>query len=520
MQQKSFALFIALVCLAYVVFRLWGLTESCLWFDEIFSIHAAELPLRGLLDLAAKDLIHPPLFYILLKLWILVGGETLFWLRLFPFFFSLLAIVPFLFICKELRLGRFATGTAMVLFAVNGSLIKYTQEVRMYSLLLFLSLLSLWLFTRFFFKGKNFLLLLLVNVLLVYTHYYGWFIIFSEVVAIAWFQRIKLGRIVVVTGVAAAAFLPWVVAVISAARSGSEISQNIGWIPRPGFSALFEFAVSIVEPFHFRLSSSDPITIPYASLPILAAIGIAKIWYFLKDKDEAERIRMSLLAIFCGVPVAFAFIASWIMPFSVWGNRHLIVVVPPMLLLAGVFLANASPQILRIGLTSVCAVALVIGFVVRVNAPEVNPNWCAWEEMAATEDLRTGDLNEKATLYVYEELVAYHFWFANRKRDDIEISVIKGIPGVVEDPAYFLPRGFSEVTVIDPGAISGRIVCIAFRTETPVADPANATLTGPFPKEVSILLSLGYRKTGQYLIKKDGAIAYLLRLELGNETPP
>ena len=42
---------------------------------------------------------------------------------------------------------------ALLLLAVNGYLIKYAQEVRMYSLLFFLSLCSLWLFFRFFNRG-------------------------------------------------------------------------------------------------------------------------------------------------------------------------------------------------------------------------------------------------------------------------------------------------------------------------------------------------------------------------------
>ena len=37
---------IALTAL-YVAARLWRLTASCLWFDEIFSVHAARHPWGG-----------------------------------------------------------------------------------------------------------------------------------------------------------------------------------------------------------------------------------------------------------------------------------------------------------------------------------------------------------------------------------------------------------------------------------------------------------------------------------------
>ncbi len=61
-------IFLALICLVFIVLRFWNLTASCLWFDEIFSVHAAEMGFQHLIWFVAQDLIHPPLFYILLKI--------------------------------------------------------------------------------------------------------------------------------------------------------------------------------------------------------------------------------------------------------------------------------------------------------------------------------------------------------------------------------------------------------------------------------------------------------------------
>ena len=134
----------------FVALRLWRLSASCLWFDEIFSVHAARHGWAELLRFAAADIIHPPLFYLLLKLWISLGGESLLWLRLLPALVSIAAIIPFVLLCRELGLKRSEWNLALLLLAVNGYLIKYAQELRMYSLLMFLSLCSLWLFVRFF----------------------------------------------------------------------------------------------------------------------------------------------------------------------------------------------------------------------------------------------------------------------------------------------------------------------------------------------------------------------------------
>src|ERR687890_2762417 len=117
---------LALVAL-YVAARLWRLTASCLWFDEIFSVHAARHTWAGLWRFAAADLIHPPLFYALLKLWTAAGGESLLWLRLFPALTAIAALVPFLLLARELRLNTQGTTLALLLVASNGYLIKYAQ---------------------------------------------------------------------------------------------------------------------------------------------------------------------------------------------------------------------------------------------------------------------------------------------------------------------------------------------------------------------------------------------------------
>src|SRR5687767_1144975 len=174
----------ALVVALYVGARLWRLTASCLWFDEIFGVHAARHTWGGLWSFVAADLIHPPLFYALLKIWVAVGGESLQWLRLFPLVASVACLLPFFLLARSLRLSPAQTNLSLFLFAANGYLIKYAQEVRMYGLLLFFTLGSLWLFVRLSqaesaSRGLLFALTA-CNLLLVYTHYYGWLVVAAE----------------------------------------------------------------------------------------------------------------------------------------------------------------------------------------------------------------------------------------------------------------------------------------------------------------------------------------------------
>ena len=142
------------------------------------------------------DVVHPPLFYVLLKIWIAVGGESLLWLKLLPVLAALATFAPFLLLCRELKLRSAEMLLAFTLVATNGYLIHYAQELRMYSLFMFLSLCSVWLFVRFFNGGseskQNLLALFVVNLLLVYTHYFGWLVVGSEFVFLLLFGGRKL----------------------------------------------------------------------------------------------------------------------------------------------------------------------------------------------------------------------------------------------------------------------------------------------------------------------------------------
>jgi hypothetical protein len=459
--QTKWLKFIGLAFAIYAGLRFWNLTASCLWFDEIFSIHAASLDWRNLFQFIAQDLIHPPLFYVLLKIWIAVGGESLFWLRFFPVFFSLLAVAPFVLLCRELRLSPATAALALTFFAVNGSLIKYAQEIRMYSLLLFFALVSYWLFARFFNSGKGFLFLLITNVLLVYTHYFGWFVVFSEVIAVAVVQREKLKRILIMFGAVFLSFTPWLYALREAARINANVGQNIGWMEKPNLRAVFQFVYDLFEPVYFQQSSIDGRAILFLTLPIILLGAAAFVFLLANWKNESREDKQSLIlpAIFTLTPLLFAFVASWISPYSIWGTRHLIIVFAPFAILLATAFSRINVFQLKAPALGLIFLLFVGAFVLQAREPQPNFIWCAWEKLAL--DLRT---ERDAKIYVFEDLIAYHFWFALRDADaKPEVIKINGIEGLSEDKAYFLPRGFGEVKTAAENDMTGERFFIAFR---------------------------------------------------------
>lgn len=495
-----------LVCL-YVAARLWRLEGSCLWFDELFSVHAARHTWGELWRFVAADLIHPPLFYALLKVWTATGGESLQWLRLFPFVASVAALVPLLLLARELKLGTAATNVALLVAAVNGYLIKYAQEVRMYGLLLLLTLTSLWLFARLLNREDRarglFVALFFVNLLLVYTHYYGWLVVACEAAFLALKERRRFGAFMLTAAGLGLAYVPWALACARAAGAGGGLAQNIGWIERPGPNNLVELFALFNQPFYFRQSSADPLYGRGGALLGLLLVGLpvlVLIFERARRRGEGEDVQSKavvFLLLFTALPIALAFFASYVLPQSVWGTRHLIVAAGPYALLAGVALGRLRPAWWRgTALLLLCCWLALVGALGLVRR-EPAYVWCAWGGLAAS---AARDEAGAGAVYAFEDLVAYHLWFALEREGRFRVVSIEGAPGVAEDPAYFLPRDFNGVAVATTDALRGERFWAAFRD-------TNWDESRP---PLKLILERGYRAERVYETAAQGQRAFLV----------
>jgi uncharacterized membrane protein len=502
LQDRRTVTIIALVlCLVYVAVRVWHLTDSCLWFDEIFSVHAAEHTWGSLFKFVAQDLIHPPLFYAALKLWIGAGGESLLWLRMLPVVFSALALVPFVYLCKELKFSNSTMLVSLAFLAVNGSLIKYTQALRMYSMLMFLSLLSIWLFARYFNRGKSFVPLLIVNLLLIYTHYFGWLVVGSEIIAILVFQLIKWRRMVTMAVVLSLSFVPWIWAVWQAARSGSDVGQNISWMARPGIRELLAFIFDLTEPFYFQASNAEAASLYRVSIPVVLILFTAVVIYLVNWKDDKDKRRVYFLAVFVIFPVIAAFLASWISPYSVWGTRHLIIIYAPVAILLAHTLTRITVAAIRTAAITLLFLLSGYAFFLQLMRPSPRYVWCEWERVA-------DEIKEKkpTKIYTFENLVAYHLWFALRDSRDYSVEVVKGIDVRTDDETYFLPRGFDEVKNARIEEITDENIWLAFRTSV---DGEEGPLIENFER-------VGYSRCPAKTVRYDSTTVFWMRMKKGN----
>ena len=134
---------LAVMGLAFAV-RVAALDGQSLWRDEVDAIRFASGPLVELLGLFAQPGQNGPLYYLLLRPWLGVAGQSALALRFFSLFFGLLT-VPLLYQVGRRLFPRWpqVAMLAALLAALSPYLVWYSQEGKMYSLVTCFIILSM-----------------------------------------------------------------------------------------------------------------------------------------------------------------------------------------------------------------------------------------------------------------------------------------------------------------------------------------------------------------------------------------
>ncbi len=171
-----------LVLLLATLLRFYRLDYQSYWNDEGNSRAMTAKSVSAILRDSAAD-IHPPAYYLVLKAWAAFTGETEFALRSF----SALTGIVLIALLYRLGLQYFnptAALLAALLSAVNPFLIYYSQEARMYALLVTLGAASFGLFAKWLKPSRgNWGLEIsycFVTTLGLYTHYAFPFILLAQ----------------------------------------------------------------------------------------------------------------------------------------------------------------------------------------------------------------------------------------------------------------------------------------------------------------------------------------------------
>ncbi len=385
------ALFV-LVVLIFIALRFWKISSFSLWGGEAFTMIGVKQDWHGMFSYIIADIVHPPLFYIFLKLWILLGGQSILWLKLFPVLTGMGMIVPFYLLCREMGFKLPEISLALFLAAMNGYLIHYSQELRMYSLFTFLSMCSFWLFMRYFNSATGtthqLVVLTVVNLFAIYAHYYGWLVVGMEFLFLLIWQRSKLLKFGLSALILLLVFAPWAYQVIREAQSIGGLARNLDWIPKPDLADILNFYASLNGPLGSR----------YLKLLVLLLFGLPIafwLWKIIRSdsrRQDGESIAFSWLALLSSLPVIVIFLISQRLEQAVWIDRYFIFIAIPYLLLVAAAAYRLEPVWLRYTwIVSIVIWSLVAG----VN--DLRTNRMGWESPQLGSRVRWDDLARQLT---------------------------------------------------------------------------------------------------------------------------
>ena len=304
------------------------------WIDEGISVGIAHHHLTSIPHLLREDG-SPPLYYLLLGLWIRVFGEGESATHTLSLLFAL-GCIPLAYAVGRSLFGRLTGWCTAVLAAFDPFLTVYGQETRMYALLAFLSLLATLAYVEGVVRGRRPWLVALAPILaaMMYTHTWSLFFCVGLVVATFLMARERLVPLLVAGAAAFVLYAPWVPTLIFQARH-----TGAPWAGTPSFQWLVLSAGTVLP--------------DNGAVFAFALVGGSALVRGLRGRLGEERRIVLLLAAAAGSAILLAWIVSFITP--EWTARYFAAVLAPLLLLA----ARGTVRAGRLGLAALIAILFI-----------------------------------------------------------------------------------------------------------------------------------------------------------------
>lgn len=316
--------------------------DNALWYDEACSWATATDNAGIMHNLLNVDLQHTPLYFVLLKFWIKFFGQSETAMRSLSLIFGALT-VPFSYIVGN-KISKNAIFSSMVC-AVSPLLVLFSSEVRMYSLVVFLVLLSINFLIDYEQKGdkKSLLKLVGINILIPYTFVGGILYNLSLIICYSAYllknKKDKLRQYLSFEVIEFSFLIPYFILishyaklrsifvishegilkfshVIDAIRNffGATIETNIYWVSDGSYNINFKFALLVIIPC------------------IYFVIGFIKAL-----KSENKFIKTLSTILLCNFIFAVIFAVFKV---NVFTSRYILYLLPPVIMLSVIGLSE------------------------------------------------------------------------------------------------------------------------------------------------------------------------------------
>lgn len=363
--EKMWSVIIPIVAgILLLIFAMMNLNSS-IWFDESYSAYLVRGDFKQIWEMTAVD-VHPPFFYFALKIWTMIFGTSIIAMRFMSVFFGMIAIL-FLFQLIKKWFGLKVASFATIAAAISPMFIRYSQEMRMYTIVLMLVMMATYFLTLALEKGtersgcKYWVTYAILIAVGMWTHYFSAFMWITHLVIIfkyfggikRVFKDKKLLKTIILTYVfAVILYLPWLPSFFNQIKT----VQAGFWIPPVSFETMGDFTASAL--FFNKGQEVTGWGVVFGLMLITVfVIGLTKI---LKVENTETKKKIKNMLILVGVPFVVMTALSLPPLTSSFVDRYILYSIVILWALFGVVAGLVKDQRLKIVLVSL--VLIVAGF--------------------------------------------------------------------------------------------------------------------------------------------------------------
>jgi uncharacterized membrane protein len=406
---------ILLVALAAGGLRMWNLGGKSLWYDEFLSLEFADQPFDQILDTPEKT--NPPFYYVFLRAWKGLFGESEISLRAPSVFFGVLAVALMGWIGFIIG-GIGLAWLSALLMTVSAMPLSQSQEARMFALFMAASILSFGSLLCWESRGEKKwgLFYIISTAAMAYTHHYWIFCFLAQQIYLGWrmvrrrvpfwgWADISLGTLVL--------SLP---PLFILSRHILDICRDGLWIPTPIYGDLLETLKGYLL---WREAFPSWLIWPYMILVLLGLINVEALGRGLSRRagvrvPEEPSDRVSFIAPYSGFlilwlccPLAIPFFLSRAGTSFFWAS-YTVAAAPALYLLVGRGILNLPGRTARTAVTLAVLLTALMGL--RHYYPWQKEDWRGLarevERVEEPEDVLVAvpPFSRKALAYYYRGL--------------------------------------------------------------------------------------------------------------------
>lgn len=411
-------LILSLIILLGIILRLYRLHESNFWFDEASGTCNAVNFLRFI---TAPVYNYRPVYLFLLNRWIGIFGISVFATRLLSVLFGVGSIFMTYKIGKELFNSKIGLISSFIL-SISCFHIYHSRQVRPESLLLFLILLSFFSFIKFLSQKKLIYLTfnLLLNILVIYTHPFGFSValiqVFYIVSSYRSIQKTMLRAILV--SQAALVFISGALFFCNILLQENYFKSILWWARTPAIAKIIEtFQTFCYGGPKYGLETTSikvvcPFMVACIAVTVFSVLFIRGLYVIVSSKVlTAINKGANLVILWLFLPSILAFLFSYIY-FPVYMVRTFLICLPAFYLIVSVGINFNNRLFFKIAILFVIFVFNLIPLSIMYN----NNGNVDWGKAVLLMKQRAIDNNATIIISTKKEIVPFMYYFSDKDK--------------------------------------------------------------------------------------------------------